>query len=122
MEAYYMSTARIRTFELRSMRHMTQSTLAEQAQLSKTTISNLESGSQTKIALDTIGKLCRALDCTPSDLFELNDQEQEKMLTHQKEALAPFIGSLEYTRPFDPAQLDADLAALTNTKKARRKK
>ena len=92
-----MALAKIRTSELRSMRHMTQATLAERAHLSKSTISNLESGNQTKIALDTIAKLCQALDCTPSDLFEFNENQQEKLLTLQQEALAPFIGSLEYS-------------------------
>ena len=117
-----MATAKIRTSELRSMRRMTQSMLAEQAHLSKTTISNLESGSQTKIALDTIAKLCKALDCTPSDLFEVNDERQENMLKHQKKALTPFIGALEYSKQFYPDKLDSDLANISDIKKRRPKR
>jgi putative transcriptional regulator len=116
-----MSLARIRTSELRLMRHMTQAILAERAHLSKTTISNLESGLQTKIGLNTIAKLCQALDCSPSDLFELEDSHAQDLLKQQRAALAPFIGSLEYSLEFEPSRLDKELAKLTHLKKARRK-
>lgn len=117
-----MTQAKIRTSKLRSMRHMTQATLAERAHLSKTTISNLESGNQTKIALDTIAKLCKALDCTPSDLFELQDMKQENLLKRQREALTTFIGSIDYSDRFDPSKLDSDLAKISNIKKAKHKR
>lgn len=117
-----MATAKIRTSELRLQHHMTQSTLAERAHLSKTTISNLESGQQTKIALDTIAKLCQALDCTPSELFEICDKQEENVLKRQQASAAPFIGSLEYSLEFEASKLDSDLAKLTHVKKTRRKR
>lgn len=111
------TTIRILTSKLRSMRRMTQGMLAECAHLSKTTISNLESGHQTRIALDTIAKLCQALECTPSDLFEFTDLEQDKLIKLQNEALANFIGKLEYSVGFEPSKLDSDLAKITNARK-----
>lgn len=117
-----MATAKIRTSEIRAMRHMTQAVLAQRAKLSKTTISNLESGCQKKIALDTIAKLCRALDCSPADLIELKNNEEDKLLKRQKEALAPFIGSLRYRKSFDPAKLETDLAKIIHDKKKRVKR
>ena len=116
-----MTLAKMRTSELRSIRHMTQATLAKRAQLSKTTISNLESGSQTKIGLDTVVKLCQALNCTPSDLFEFSETPQDKLLKRQKKALMPFLCSLEYSSSFDPKKLDSDLAKISDRKKVRRR-
>jgi DNA-binding Xre family transcriptional regulator len=96
---------------------MTQGALAQRANLSKTTISNLESGHQTKIALETIAKLCQALNCTPSDLFEFEGGEQEKLLTIQQQALEPFIGILEFDKPFDASKFESDLAKISEKKK-----
>lgn len=112
-----MTTAKICTSKLRAKHHMTQAALAQKARLSKTTISNLESGTQTKIGLDTIAKLCQAFGCSPSELFEFIDNEDEKILKMQKKALAPFIGSLNYKKPFVAADLDRDLALITNARK-----
>lgn len=84
--------------------------MARKARLSKTTISNLESGKQVKIELDTIGKLCEALDCTPNDLFELEYGGEENVVKKQKKALEHFVGSLDYDKKFDPNELDMDLA------------
>ncbi len=84
--------------------------MARRARLSKTTISNLESGKQLKIELNTIGKLCGALDCTPNDLFEFEQGFEENIVTRQKKALEKFIGTVQYDKKFNPKDLDADLA------------
>lgn len=115
-----MITAKLCTSKLRGMHHMTQATLAQKAKLSKTTISNLESGQQTKIALDTIAKLCEAFNCSPAELFELQDNEDAKILESQREALQPFLGSLNYKKSLDPAKLDSDLAKIIESKKKNR--
>lgn len=101
---------RINTRNLRRKRHLTQQQVARKARLSKTTISNLESGKQVKIELDTIGKLCEALECTPNDIFEFESNIEENLIRRQKKALDPFIGSLEYDKKFSPNDLDEDLA------------
>ena len=108
---------RLRTLKLRKKRHLTQQQLASRAHLSKTTISNLESGNQTKIELETIAKLCKALDCTPTELFEIVDSSKKNLLNKQKAALAPFIASLTYDKSFDHNQLDNDLAKIINKTK-----
>lgn len=115
MELYmdgFMSSKKVRinTRNLRRKRHLTQQQVARKARLSKTTISNLESGKQVKIELDTIGKLCEALDCTPNDIFEVAYGMEENIVRRQKKALSRFIGTLEFDKKFDPKELDADLA------------
>lgn len=107
-------TVKIKTFKLRNARCMTQQQLAKRASLSKTTISNLESGQQTKIELETIAKLCRALDCTPSELFDLGGTH---LFEKQKEVLDTFIGTLEYDKPFQPGLLDEEFADMINFRK-----
>jgi len=101
---------RLKTRSLRRKRRLTQMQVARKAHLSKTTISNLESGKQVKIELDTIGKLCEALDCMPNDLFELENDVDTNIAKKQKKAIESFIGSLEYDKKFDPKELDIDLA------------
>jgi putative transcriptional regulator len=101
---------RIRTRVLRKKRHLTQMQMAQKAHLSKTTVSNLESGRQVKIELDTISKLCEALDCTPNDLFEFENEIEENVVKKQKKTLENYIGTLEYDKIFNPKDLDSDLA------------
>lgn len=108
---------RMRTSRLRGQRHMTQLQLAQRAHLSKTTISNLESGRQTKIELTTIAKLCYALECTPEDLFEFVEGPKKDLVHSQKTALSQYLGSLDYDTVFDPNRLDEDLAHIVDSKK-----
>lgn len=117
----YNIEIKLRTLKLRKMRRMTQQQLANRAQLSKTTISNLESGHQTKIELDTIAKLCGALDCAPAELFELVENKQKTLIQSQKAALAPFIANLDYNESFDHEKLDRDLAKIIDITKHRKK-
>lgn len=100
----------LNTRELRKKRHLTQLQMAQKTNLSKTTISNLESGKQAKIELDTIGKLCEALECTPNDIFEFESTLEENLARKQKKALSHFLGTLEYDKVFNPKDLDKDLA------------
>ncbi|MBE6079871.1 MAG: helix-turn-helix transcriptional regulator [Veillonella sp.] len=48
---------------------MTQEELAERSGLSRTTISNLETGTQTVVTNTTMLALANALDCKPSYFF-----------------------------------------------------
>lgn len=112
---------KLRTLNLRRKRHMTQQELANRSQLSKTTISNLESGSQMKIELETIAKLCSALDCMPAELFELIEHKQNNLLQFQTAALAQFLASLDYDKSFEHEKLDSDLAETIKTIKREKK-
>jgi DNA-binding Xre family transcriptional regulator len=91
---------------------MSQAQLAERSGLSKTTISNLESGRLTRIELATIAKLCDALACMPNDLFELPPPSKRELVKRQKKALMGLIGSVTYDKIFDPDELDNDLIAI----------
>ncbi len=50
--------------EIRKSKHMTQSQVAEKAGLSKSTISNIESGEEKGVTLASIIKYTRAIDAT----------------------------------------------------------
>lgn len=58
--------------ELREKKGMSQEELAQRAQLSRVTISNLETGKQRKVTSDTLLKLSSALG-EPLDSFLLPD-------------------------------------------------
>ena len=106
----------IRTTELRaSLSHMSQAELARQTGLSKTTVSNLESGRLQRIELATIAKLCHALKCTPDDLFaiEFNSDEQ-LVLQAQKDAILALAGTIKSGKQLLPNELDQKMANLTN--------
>src|SRR5579883_1794928 len=108
-------TVKLRTPELRAKQNrMSQSELAKRAGLSTTTVSNLESGRLKRIELETIAKLCLALSCTPSDLFEISGQEELDLLQRQKEALKKVIGTIKLDKAPHPDHLDADLAENIN--------
>lgn len=66
-----MPKIKIRTPLLRALRsRMTQKELADLAGVRQTTISKLEGGRTKGIDFATLAGLCRALNCTPNDLFE----------------------------------------------------
>lgn len=47
----------------------TAAALAERADINKNTAGVLWNGSSLRVDRETLGKLCRALDCTPGDLL-----------------------------------------------------
>lgn len=99
---------------------MSQRDLARLSGLSTVAISNLESESVRRIELDTIGKLCAALHCTPNELFELTPLTEAEIAARQRQALSKFIGSLTYEGPLDPVdpdKLDSELAEYIDKKK-----
>lgn len=51
----------------------TQYWLAKQTGISANNISKIYNGETINIRLDTINKLCAALECTPGDLFKKDD-------------------------------------------------
>lgn len=111
MKSVFMAVKKVRlnTRRLRQQRHLTQQEVARKTSLSKTTISNLESGKQVKIELNTIGKLCEVFECTPSEIFLLEEDSEQNATKKQKNALKAFIGTLSYDKTFNPKDLDFDL-------------
>jgi putative transcriptional regulator len=97
---------KLRIPELRVKRdRMTQAELAKQTGLSKTTISNLESGRLKRIELATIAKLCQALACTPNELFELSRSIELDIVERQRKAWKNILGSMTFDRSVNPFNL-----------------
>lgn len=55
-------------------KHMNRYELAAKTGLSYPGITKIYDGKTKRISLDTIEILCRALDCTPNDLFVFDDE------------------------------------------------
>jgi DNA-binding Xre family transcriptional regulator len=106
-------SAKLRIAELR-VKHdrMTQADLAKQTGLSKTTISNLESKHLKRIELATIEKLCRALVCTPNELFELSRPIELAIVERQRKAWKSVLGSMTFDQPVNSDRLDEDLVKI----------
>jgi putative transcriptional regulator len=108
-------TVRLKIPELRArLNRMTQAELAKTAGLSKTTVSNLESGRLRRIELDTISKLCSALNCTPNDLFDFASSTEAELAKRQRMAFADIIGSVKYDTVARSEDIDRDLAKISN--------
>lgn len=111
---------KLRIRELRARFGMSQADLAGLSGLSTVAISNLESETVMRIELQTIGKLCAALTCTPNELFELPPISEEQLAAQQRLALSKWIESMTYEEPLDPIdpdKLDAELADYIDRKK-----
>lgn len=50
--------------EMRKSKHMTQAQVAEKSRLSRSTVSNIESGEEKGVTLASIMKYARAIDCS----------------------------------------------------------
>ncbi len=108
-------SVRLKIPQLRArLNRMSQAELAQKSGLSKTTISNLESGRLKRIELDTIAKLCLALGCTPNDIFVLPQLSEKDIAARQRNALSAVLSSLRYDQGLDANEIDNDLARLTN--------
>lgn len=55
---------RLELAEIRKSKHLTQAQIAEKSGLSKSTISNIESGEEKGVTLSSIMKYIRAIDCS----------------------------------------------------------
>lgn len=61
----------------------TQYWLAKQTGISPNNIGKICNGETTNIRLETIEKICKALECTPNDIFISNDPQMKRLLTYQ---------------------------------------
>ena len=58
-------------------RKMSVTELAEKLDMTMANVSILKNGKAKAIKLDTLNKLCKALDCQPGDLLEYRPDEEE---------------------------------------------
>ena len=55
--------------ELRKAKNLSQEELAKEAGISRATLSKIETNDEAVITTETVGKLCKALECSPHDIF-----------------------------------------------------
>ena len=58
-------------------RKMSVTELSEKLDITMANVSILKNGKAKAIKLDTLNKLCKALDCQPGDLLEYRPDEEE---------------------------------------------
>ncbi|MFC7552332.1 helix-turn-helix domain-containing protein [Pseudoroseomonas wenyumeiae] len=63
----------------RTGRRMTYDSLSEETDISVATLQSLGSRRGYNATLATIERICRALGCTPGELLELADDEEEQL-------------------------------------------
>jgi DNA-binding Xre family transcriptional regulator len=68
MQAYRQRTGRRLTYDM----------LSEQTGIAVTTLQSLSTRPEYNTRLSTIEKLCRALECTPGELLELSDDNDQE--------------------------------------------
>lgn len=72
--------------QVREARNVSQNKLAQLIGMSLQNVQRIEYGDAKSIPLDTLDKLCEALNCQPGDLlirFPDNDNEQENLMIEQ---------------------------------------
>ena len=68
---------------LLAMREMTQKELAERTGIRPPTVSAICTGTVKHLPVDALDKICKVLDCQPSDLLEYVKEAQETPDTAQ---------------------------------------
>ena len=64
----------IKLKKLREAAGLTQEQLHRLSGVARANISNLERGETSRVDINTLERLCRALSCTPGDLLELAEE------------------------------------------------
>ena len=71
--------------ELRTSRKLSQNKLAQRVEMTLQNLQRIEYGDAKSIPLDTLAKLCQALDCTPGDLLVLIPDAGDQKSSLEKE-------------------------------------
>lgn len=74
---------RIKLDEILEKKNITKYRLSKITNISPNNLSNIEHNKISRISIEYIAKICVALDCTPNDLFEI--EESDKELINKKE-------------------------------------
>lgn len=56
--------------------------LAKETGISNNNIANICNGDTKSIRLDTMEKICKALNCTPNDIIESDDPQLKRLMTY----------------------------------------
>lgn len=64
--------------ELRRRAGLTQRQLADEVGVTESTISNWEQGRNSLVWLERVAKLCKALNCTPDQLIDYINAEEQR--------------------------------------------
>ena len=59
-------------------RKMSVTELSEKLGITMANVSILKNGKAKAVKIETINKLCKVLDCQPGDLFDYEEDEEEK--------------------------------------------
>ena len=73
-----MKTIIIRLDVMLALRKMRSKEVAERIGITEANLSLLRTGKVKGVRFDTLAKLCEVLDCTPGDLLDIGDEEQDK--------------------------------------------
>lgn len=70
-----MKTIIVRLDVMLALRKMKAKDLAETIGITEANLSLLRTGKVKGVRFDTLARLCEALDCTPGDLLDIEEQE-----------------------------------------------
>ena len=58
-----------KVLEIRKAKGLSQEELAKAAGISRATLSKIETNDEAVVTTETVSKLCKALECTPREIF-----------------------------------------------------
>ena len=65
--------------------------LGKQTGISQNNIGKICNGETTNIRFDTIEKICKALECTPNDIFVSDDSQLQRLLSYHNKSSITLI-------------------------------
>lgn len=73
---------RIKVKEILEEQGKTAYWLSKQTGISPNNVGKIYNGETTNIRIDTMGKICKALNCTPNDLIEFDDPTLNRLIAY----------------------------------------
>lgn len=74
--------------EIMNRQMITRYTLSKKTNTTFHAINKIYSGESTRISLDVLESLCKALHCTPNDIFESDDPELKQRLEEYQKIIS----------------------------------
>lgn len=63
--------------------------LAKQCDMSQNNMAKICNGETTSVRLETLEKICKALECTPNEIITSNDTQMNRLLAYNNELNKP---------------------------------